>query len=59
MTGEPRKLRSRDEIFELDRGAWSLPEPRLQPVGPVHEVWPVHEKPRAETPAHEERPAAA
>jgi hypothetical protein len=57
MVGEPKVLRTREEVAELDRSAWNVPPPRIGPVGPVREVWPVDE--RDETPASDDRPAAA
>jgi hypothetical protein len=57
--GEHKEPPSRHELFELDRSAWNLPQPRLAPVGPVSEVWPVHESARPEPAALDERPAAA
>jgi len=57
MVEESKGPPNRDEVAELDREAWNLPQP-LSPVGPVREVWPVEENAVAndEPP---ERPAAA
>jgi hypothetical protein len=58
--GESKLPRSRDELHERDRTAWSLPRPSVGPVGPVREVWPVHETRESEpTPLFQEPPAAA
>ena len=60
MRGEPGERPSREEIVELDRSAWNLPRPTVAPAGPVHEVWPVREKPpRAYASGFEERSATA
>ena len=57
MTEDPEDPRSReDDIAELDRKAWSLPQ-SLAPVGAVREVSAVDE-PRA-VGTKPERPAAA
>lgn len=58
MVEDSKAPQSRDEVAELDRKAWNIPEP-LSPVGPAREAWPVDE---AETVASEpspERPPAA
>jgi hypothetical protein len=57
MLGESKKPRSREELAELDRSAWNVPRPRLEPLGPVREGWPVRQKEQGR-PASDERPAA-
>ena len=57
MVDQTKGPPTRDEVAELDRKAWNLPQP-LSPVAPVREVWPVDEEATAsERPP--ERPAGA
>lgn len=43
MHPDPNDMPGRQQVAELDRQAWNLPRPRIAPVGPVREVWPVSE----------------
>jgi hypothetical protein len=42
MLLEPQNQLEREGLLELDRRAWNLPRPPVDPVGRVQEVWPVH-----------------
>jgi hypothetical protein len=57
--GETKDLRSRDELVELDRTAWNLPEPKVAPAGAVPEVWPVRAAVSQTREKSPEEPAAA
>jgi hypothetical protein len=49
MTPESQDRPQPQLVADLDRRAWSIPDPPVSPVGPAREVWPVRPVPVRDT----------